>query len=113
MVVQRCQPWAFHDRRGFAPRFRPEGGLRRKAGLGPLTDPCPAAIRGLSDHLMAVPPKVYRVRSQRAAMTSWNCGKHRSIVGAPVAPHIVAFVSAKTVPFANIRGSRRGARIGI
>src|ERR1700675_1022639 len=46
-------------------------------------------------------------------MMSWNRGKHGSVVGAPMAPHIVTFVSAKTVPFASILGAWRGARIGV
>src|SRR5450631_3413391 len=62
---------------------------------------------------IAVPCKVCPARSRQATMMSWNCGEHGSIVGAPVAPHIVAFVSAKTFPFPNILGSQHSGRIGV
>src|ERR1700733_12060129 len=54
-----------------------------------------------------------RISPPRAAtIMSPNRGKHRSVVGAPVAPNIATFVSAKTVSLANILVSWRGTRVG-
>jgi hypothetical protein len=50
-------------------------------------------------------------RSMRQATMSRNGRKHGSIVEAPVSPHIVTFVSAKTIPCPNILGCWHGTRL--